>query len=191
MQDHKTVESRGSRVEPSSPSSDAPRGEDLLARLPWLRRLPSEQDLKQLKFEASWSPAAQVQLNALVARLKELQAAAAADEHAMFHPTHIAERGASPSPGTQGLGSAGGPAEILGFASMGAIPLVNVWFDRQKCKGRDSLTLFNMVENEAARAGFRTICVPCTVKSPLRPIIEKGLGYSYFGETGLFLKILR
>jgi hypothetical protein len=162
---------------PSDNNHSTEATHDLLERLPWLRRLPTQQDLKQLKFESSWNPEAAKMLEALVTRLKDLQAAAKADDHILFHPTHIAERGPE--------------KEILGYATIGAIPLVNVWFDSKRVKGRESATLMNMVENEAQRAGHHTICVPCWASSPLRPMIEKGLGYSYFGEAGLFLKTLR
>jgi hypothetical protein len=148
---------------------------DLLARLPWLRRLPTQQELKQLKFESSWNPAAATQLKLLVARLSELKDACAADDHVLFQPTHIMETG----------------SDIIGSASIGAIPMVNLWLDSKKVKPRESAMLVNMVENTAAGMGFATICLPCWKSSPLRPFMERGGGYNYFGETGLFLKDLR
>lgn len=148
---------------------------DLMAKLPWLKRLPTQAELKQLKFEASWNAEAKQLLDTLVRELNQLGEEAKADDHVLFFPTDIAKRG----------------DETLGYASIGALPMVNVWFHTQKVKGRDSATLMNMVEYAAKQRGFNTICVPCWKSSPLREAIEKWLGYSYFGETGLFVKTLR
>lgn len=151
-----------------------PGAVNLLARLPWLRQLPTTQELKQLKFEASWNPDAAAQLQALVKEITDLKAACDADNHYLFNPTHIMERG----------------EEIVGCASIGAMPMVNVWMDSKKIRNRESATLMNMVENAAWQSGFKTIALPCWKHSPLRPFMESAGGYSYFGETGLFIKDL-
>ena len=147
---------------------------DLLGRLPWLRSLPTTQELKQLKYESTWNPAAAEQLKGLVQELTALKAACDADSHYLFNPTHIMERG----------------EEIVGCASIGAMPMVNVWMHSKKIRNRESAGLMNMVENAAWQSGFKTIALPCWKHSPLRPFMESAGGYSYFGETGLFIKDL-
>lgn len=106
--------------------------------------------------------------------LAKIEQAAAADNHVVWGATHAAEV----------------DGHVIGYASIGAVPMVNIWLDSQKQRPRDAITLLNMVENEAARMGFRVVCVPCAMQSPFRANMEK-FGYKFLMESGYFTKKLR
>lgn len=103
--------------------------------------------------------------------LEALERAAAADNHSVLAPTHLVVRG----------------GDIVGYASIGGIPILNVWVDSQRVKARESAYLLNAAENVAAATGVRRILLPCSQESPFHPLIEK-LGYTRLGVTSLNVK---
>jgi hypothetical protein len=127
---------------------------------PWLRRLNYDQ-----------SPQAREQL---AKDLAGLRAEAKDDHHDVMAPTHIVEQ----------------DGKIIGYASIGAIPMVNLWLSSKQQRPRDAMSLLNMVENAAAAGGFQVICVPCGDVSPFRKLMNR-FGYNYLMESGFFTKKLR
>jgi hypothetical protein len=106
--------------------------------------------------------------------LAKLEIMAGADNHTVWGATHVAELN----------------GEMIGYASIGAVPMINLWLNSKVPRPRDAISLLNMVENEAARAGFRVVCIPCDAKSPFRPMMER-FGYRFLMESGYFTKKLR
>jgi hypothetical protein len=127
---------------------------------PWLRRLNYDP-----------SPAAREQLARDLAQLK---AEAKDDAHDVMAATHVVEQ----------------DGKIIGYASIGAIPMVNLWLSSKKQRPRDAMSLLNMVENAAANMGLQVICVPCGNISPFRKLMNR-FGYNYLMESGFFTKKLR
>ena len=106
--------------------------------------------------------------------LPALRAAALADNHEIIAPTHVFEK----------------RGEIVGYASLGSVPLVLPWFHTKKCKAADTLYLINQLENLSANSGQKLVCVPFAEGSPLEPFIER-LGYVRGGKFNLTFKELR
>lgn len=103
--------------------------------------------------------------------LARVLTAADADQHMAIFPTHVAEKA----------------GEIVGYASIGFVSLVNVWAHSQRLHARESLALLNLVENVARAGGHRQLCVPCAENSPFRPYMA-GLGYQVLGNASFNLK---
>ena len=100
--------------------------------------------------------------------------AAEADNHVVLAPTHLVVRG----------------GEILGYASVGAVPLVLTWLDSKKVKARDMMYLVNLAENMVGTAGQAqagVVCVPCAEDSPIYPHMG-ALGYEQYGRVMFNLK---
>ncbi len=112
----------------------------------------------------------------LTARDNEaLIAAAATDNHVPLVPTHLVEKN----------------GEIVGYGSVGAVPMLFVWVHSQKVSARESRGLLNLGENLMAlqyKGPF--ICCPCTAESPFFPFMRR-LGYQSVGEAGFFLKRIK
>jgi hypothetical protein len=105
----------------------------------------------------------------------DLQEHAKADRHEVIAPTHVfVKRG-----------------ELVGYASVGVVPLMLPWFDTKRCKAADSLYFINVMENLAAELmpprAKGIICVPVMQGSPFEPFIGK-LGYINAGQATLALK---
>jgi Xaa-Pro aminopeptidase len=105
--------------------------------------------------------------------LQALEKAAAADDHTVIAATHLITKG----------------KEIVGYASIGGLVMVNVWMDSQRLKARESCHLINTIENIAANGGARALCVPCAAHSPFYPLMP-GLGYSRLGVSSFNVKTL-
>jgi hypothetical protein len=105
--------------------------------------------------------------------LQILERVAASDNHRVIAPSHIVVKG----------------GEIVGYGSIGQIPMVNVWLHSQRVKARESLALLNLAENIAALAGFKVICMPCAEDSPFLPFMER-FGYESLGKSTFNLKKL-
>lgn len=107
-----------------------------------------------------------------------LAALAKADQHALIAPTHVFVKN----------------GELIGYASLGVVPMILPWFDTRKCKAADSLYFINQLENLAANAmpnnGQDLICVPFVPASPFTPYIGK-LGYIDTGAAQLTFKKVR
>lgn len=103
-----------------------------------------------------------------------LAAAAKEDAHSVVGATHvITKRG-----------------QIVGYASIGSILMLNTWVHSKKVDARDSLEMLNMCENVAAALGQKTICLPVDLKSPFYPHVER-LGYTRLGNASFNLKHLK
>lgn len=103
--------------------------------------------------------------------LDRVRSAAAADEHVAIAPTHIVER--------DGL--------IVGYCSIGAIPVVNAWLHSKIVHPRESVYLLNTAEAVAHAMGAQRILMPCSPNSPFHPHMER-LGYRVLGDATICLK---
>jgi len=105
------------------------------------------------------------------AEFDALDQAAKADNHIALYPTHAVWKS----------------GEIIGYGSINATPMVNVWLHSQKLGPRDSVQLLGVAEALAANAGLSQIIMPCAQNSPFFPMMEK-LGFSRLGFTSLNVK---
>ena len=102
----------------------------------------------------------------------QLEAIAAGDGHTIVAPTHIVERA----------------GEIVGYFSIGAVPMILAWAHTKRMRSRESIHALNVAENYLATvAPGATICVPCVAGSPFEPYMA-GLGYRNFGQATINLK---
>jgi len=144
---------------------------DLLGRLPWLRRLPTVGDMKALRMEATWNPAAGEKLKEMIARIEELRRVAKEDGHDVVNPAFVAERN----------------GEIIGYCSMEPVLMAVCWMHTKRSGRRDSMAMLNQVENETSRMGYGQQVMPCAKDSPFYGALEK-LGYV---KREVFMKNLR
>ena len=107
-------------------------------------------------------------------RLPDLERAAAADAHRVIAATHLVEK----------------HGEIVGYASVGSVMVLNTWVARGKVTARESFTLLRECEAKLQAMGAEYICLPVSVDSPFRPLVA-GLGYTHLGESGYNLKFVK
>lgn len=105
--------------------------------------------------------------------LPKLEAAAQADNHGVFLPSHLITR----------------DAEIVGYLSIGQAPTIFTWLHTKKMNVRDTVGVLNFYENFVACNGHRIVTVPCMADSPLHPYMAK-FGYTAVCPTTLFVKKL-
>jgi hypothetical protein len=105
--------------------------------------------------------------------IEPLQAAAARDNHRVLAPTHIATK----------------DGQIVGYVSMGAVPVTHVWMDTQQVRARDSLSVLTTIENLASIRGWGLMCLPCSDQSPYLGFMDK-FGYSNLGKMNFCVKSL-
>lgn len=109
---------------------------------------------------------------------EKLAALAHSDNHALIAPTHVFVKN----------------GELIGYASVGSVPLILPWFDTRRCKAVDSLYFINQLENLTANAmpsnGQNLICVPVVENSPFTPHISR-LGYVEAGMARIVFKEVR
>jgi len=103
--------------------------------------------------------------------LLRVEEAAARDSHRVVGATHLIEK--------DGL--------VVGYASLGGVPLVNVWLDSQRVSPRESVSLLNLGENLLAAQGSAAVLMPCAEQSPFSPLMGR-LGYERLGPTTLYMK---
>jgi len=96
-------------------------------------------------------------------------AAAAEDGHAVIHPTHAVLRG----------------NEIVGYGSLGAVPMFFAWLDTHKLSGPESFRAWAAAEKLLVGRG--PVCLPCMDDSPLLPFIARK-GYVKIGTAHIHLK---
>jgi hypothetical protein len=108
------------------------------------------------------------------ADLEPLHMAAQKDNHLVIAPTHVVEKS----------------GEIVGYLSMGVVPLIMTWQDTKKVNARDSVGLMAFMESVMASQRAGVICLPCVSTSPYHPYIEK-FGYVKAGEASFFFKNLQ
>lgn len=104
-------------------------------------------------------------------RLPALAAAAARDQHVAIAPTHLIERA----------------GQIVGYASLGGAPLLNVWMDSQHCRAGDSVRMLETAEALLADKGVQLYLMACAEESPFAPHMER-LGFRKLGKTVLWAK---
>lgn len=107
------------------------------------------------------------------ALLPALRAAARADEHALLFPTHVVSKG----------------GDLVGYASLDATPIVNVWLDSKRVVALDSVRLLVAAEQRLHERGIRTYVMPCARTSPFFPHMGR-LGFKLLGENVWFVKTL-
>lgn len=104
---------------------------------------------------------------------KRLFEAAAADNHTVIAPTHVMMRG----------------EQIIGYLSLGAMPVVQSWFDSKAGHVLDSLKMIEMGEAVITSQGAQVYQVAVSEDSPFAPHMER-LGYTRVFTTTLWQKQL-
>ncbi len=94
------------------------------------------------------------------------------DGHVPILPTHVFEKA----------------GELVGYASVGSMTPVNLWFHTKKMKARDSISVVSSLENMIRLNGGNGTIVPVSDKSPFLPVMSR-LGYSNIGRANLMTKI--
>lgn len=108
-----------------------------------------------------------------LAQLEALKLAAASDGHTAIVPTHLVmKRG-----------------EIVGYASIGAVPVLNVWVHSQKVVKFESVRLLRQGEALLKERGYQFVILPVAENSPFRPYVQK-LGYHTLGNASYNIKQL-
>lgn len=178
MQDPETRPLNGGREAhaPSPRPSPAPAREGVRAIAPDYQELPAEPAQEDvLAATQPWlrrlNHDNQAQLLTDMAILKKM---ALDDKHEVLGATHVVEL----------------DGEIIGYASVGSIPMVNLWLSSKSKRPATAIAMLNQVENEAARCGFRVVCVPCGMLSPFRKLMKR-FGYAFKMQSGFFTKTLR
>jgi hypothetical protein len=105
------------------------------------------------------------------AEFDHLVANAKTDDHVVLFPTHAVWKG----------------GEIVGYGSINATPIVNVWLHSEKIGPRDSVQLLGVAEALATTQGLKQIIMPCAENSPFYPMMDK-LGFHRLGFTSLNVK---
>ena len=118
-------------------------------------------------------PRSQAEAEALPARVRALQAAAAADHHPVLAPTHVLMLG----------------DQILGYLSIGGLPTVHAWFDSQHKNPAQSIRMIEAGETIVREQGQQHYCVAVAEQSPFSPHMPR-LGYELLGKTNLWIKAL-
>lgn len=108
---------------------------------------------------------------AKVVDLAELEVLAGEDAHCVVQPSHIVER----------------KGKMVGALSIGTVPMVLVYMNTKRSDHVDSFCVNNFIENMVSNHGSLSVCVPCHVKSPLRPFMER-VGYVARGTHDLMFK---
>ena len=106
------------------------------------------------------------------ADLQATLAAAAADGHALYAPTHAFQRDGA----------------VVGAVSLGGCVTALCWFGPQ-LRSRETASLFNALENTLRFQKIRHLLVPCAARSPFHPHMT-ALGFEDLGSTTLFAKTL-
>ena len=102
-----------------------------------------------------------------------LQTVAAADQHTVIGPSHLVTKA----------------GEVLGYASLGTVPMLHVWLDRHPATAGDSLRMLETAEALLADKGVRLVIMPCAEHSPFSQHMER-LGFQKLGATVLWAKNL-
>ena len=96
---------------------------------------------------------------------------AAADDHIVLFPTHVVEKN----------------GEIVGYLSIGAIPIVNLWMDSKRVKSTDSIAVIGQLDAIMDDSGTPTYYMPCSENSPYHPYMERA-GFQAALKTNLYVK---
>lgn len=119
------------------------------------------------------------------AELQRLQELAAADNHLVLAPTWVIVK-------VLADGHRGNPAqeEIVGYIGLNSLPLFQGWFDTKRINARDSVQIFNIVENLARGQGCQELGLLLPPSSPFAGKPIAALGYKHISVVGLELKLL-
>jgi hypothetical protein len=101
----------------------------------------------------------------------ELHALAANDRHVVLAPTHVVVK----------------DGEIVGYLSIGAVPVVHVWMDSGAVQARDSLAVLSQLDAVMDHAGAPVYLMPCAKDSPYLPHMER-MDFRELWDTTLFIK---
>ena len=102
-----------------------------------------------------------------------LELAAASDHHTVIVPTHVVKR----------------DGEIIGYGSIGTVPMLNVWVHSTKVNKFESLRLLREAEAIAKAQGAAYVIMPVSEESPFRPYVAR-MGYTTLGSASYNLKKL-
>ena len=91
-------------------------------------------------------------------------AAAAADKHELYAPTHTFKRG----------------DEIVGAVSLASCVLAMPWFHTEKMGRRDSFTVINSMQNTLRMQKVGHVCIPVGPQSPFNKVMVP-LGFTSLG----------
>lgn len=106
--------------------------------------------------------------------LERLVKAAAADGHLVWGPSHVIEKS----------------GEIVGYIGLNSVPYFQGWFHTKQIGARESVMLFNQVENLArGHREWEQLMLLLPNTSPFCPVIER-FGYRHLANAGLHLKTL-
>lgn len=102
---------------------------------------------------------------------EELKRNAANDNHAgVYFPTHVSVK----------------DGEIVGYLSIGVVPMILTWQHTQKVGPLDSLQLLGFVKG--ALQGYKTHIFPCDPASPYNRLLPKAGYIEYTKEVKLYIK---
>lgn len=104
---------------------------------------------------------------------KRLFEAAQADHHICIAPTHVMLRG----------------EKIIGYLSLGGMPVVQAWFDTKSGHVLDSLKMIETGEAVFDSQGVKQFMIAVDEASPFYPHMER-LGFTPVFKTTLFHKKL-
>jgi len=105
--------------------------------------------------------------------VRKLFEAAKADNHLCIAPTHVMLRG----------------DQIIGYLSLGGMPVVQAWFDSRSGHVLDSLKMIEMGEAVFDSQGGKQFMIAVDERSPFFPHMER-LGFKPVMTTTLFHKQL-
>lgn len=106
--------------------------------------------------------------------ISELLERAADDNHVVLAPTHVVEKA----------------GEIVGYLSVGAVPIVNVWMDSRRMGPADSVRVLSQLDAVMDYAGQPTYFMPCSQESPFHSVMDK-IGFEHLMDTQLFVRKAR
>jgi hypothetical protein len=102
---------------------------------------------------------------------EQLKASAEKDQHSgVYCPTHVSLKG----------------NEIVGYLSVGVIPIVLTWQHREKVGPLDSARLMGFLEG--ALSNYKQICIPCDPDSPYNRLLPKAGYIEYTKPVKLYIK---
>lgn len=106
-----------------------------------------------------------------VEQFMALERAAGKDQHVVVCPTHLILKG----------------DEIVGYASLGNVAVLNTWVCRGRVNKHESTRLLKEGERMLGQQGFEWVCLPVAKESPFRKFVKR-LGYIVLGESGYNIK---
>lgn len=136
-------------------------------------QMPAPKLNERARLVALRQPTNPAEAQRLQRTLQALEQAAAADEHDVVSPTHVMVRG----------------DQIIGYLSLGGLPVVQAWFDSKSGHVLDSLKMIEMGEAIFDSQGVKQYCVGVADNSPFAPHMER-LGFKKLLTNTLWVKHL-